>query len=375
LSGWVLVGALVIHAAIAVVGAARSQQPHPDFDNYYRIGTRPGRPYVDFAVEFPVGTVVVLRTIAPAAGDRARFGVTLVTINFAADLAIAAALAWAWGLEAAACYALVAAPIADLFFLRLDLWSAGLATLGIAAWRRGRPSLAAIAFAAGAAFKLWPAMFLPLLLVPVRGRLRATPIATAAAAGLAVLGIWLWVAGPQGVYQVLTFRGARGWEVESTVGAIWMVVDRDSLRLESDAWRIGTTSGPISIALFALGAVPCLWMIWRGSRSGHVGAGWAGGISALLVCSALLSPQFAAWLAPAAGVAWAEDDARAAALTAAAVFLTNLVFKSFVPLLRGEPGAFALVVARNALLAVLAIYAFRLIARSPAARRTADPGR
>ena len=108
------------------------------------IGTRPGRPYVDFAVEFPVGTVVALRAIAPAAGDRARFGGTLVAINVAADLTIAAALAWAWGLEAAVGYALVAGPIADLFFLRLDLWSTALATIGIAAWRRGLPSFAAM---------------------------------------------------------------------------------------------------------------------------------------------------------------------------------------------------------------------------------------
>src|SRR5262245_47697043 len=94
LAGWLLAGALAIHAAVAVVAAARSRQHHPDLDNYYGIGTRPGRPYVDFAVEFPVGTVVALRTIAPAAGDRAGFGMTLVAINLAADMAIAAALAW-----------------------------------------------------------------------------------------------------------------------------------------------------------------------------------------------------------------------------------------------------------------------------------------
>jgi hypothetical protein len=177
------------------------------------------------------------------------------------------------------------------------VWSTAIATIAVAAWRRDRRVLAAIGFAAGAAFKLWPLLFLPLLLVPfreVRARGRAGPLAAAMAGGVVVLGGWLLVAGPSGLYQVLTFRGARGWEIESTVGAVWMLIDRSTMRIEAGAWRIGTTSGPISILLFVLGGISSSWMIWRGGRTRHLGAGWAGGISALLVLSALLSPQYAA---------------------------------------------------------------------------------
>ena len=361
-AGWLLWGSLALHAAIVAVAVVRSQLPTPDFDNYYAIATRPGRPYVDFPVEFPVGTVQALRMLAPVAGSRERFGVGLVIVNVAADAAIAGALAWAWGIEASACYALIVSPILDLFLLRLDLWSAALATIGVAAWRRERRSLAAIGFAAGAAFKLWPLAFLPLLLVPSGVRERANrlaPIATAVAAGFVILAWWLWIAGATGLYQVLTFRGARGWEVESTVGAVWMLIDRSTLRHESGAWRIGTTSGPISILLFIVATVPTLWLIVRGGRTGHLGAGWAGGISALLALSALLSPQYASWLAPSAGIAWVEKDARPAALTALAVFLSNLVWKSFNPLLHGAPGALAMVNARNLLLVVIAVDAAR----------------
>jgi hypothetical protein len=300
-------------------------------------------------------------------GDRERFGVSLVIVNVVADVAIAAALGWGWGIEAAACYALIVAPIVDLFFLRTDLWSTALATIGAAAWRRERRALAAIGFAAGGAFKLWPLAFLPILPVPSRARLRAAPFATALAAGGIILGAWLWVAGPRGLYQVLTFRGARGWEVESTVGAVWMMISRSSMRHESGAWRIGGTSGPISILFFVLGTVPCIWMIWRGARTSHLGAGWAGGISSLLVFSALLSPQFGCWLAPAAGIAWSEGDTRAAVLTTLVVFLTNLEYKSFNPLLHGAVSALAMVLARNLLLAVLALDAARLVVRAPLA--------
>jgi len=217
---WLLWTSLAVHVPIAVVAAFHARLPDYDFDNFYTIATRAGRPYLDFPVEFPVGTVQVFRTVGSIAGSRANFGVYLVIVSVVADAAIACALYWGWGTAAAAGYALIVIPLIDLFFLRTDLWSTAIATIAVAAWRRERRVAAAIGFAAGAAFKLWPLAFLPLLLVPARGRGRTVPIATAVAAGLAVLGGWLWVAGASGLYQVLTFRGARGWEIESTVRAV-----------------------------------------------------------------------------------------------------------------------------------------------------------
>jgi hypothetical protein len=365
LAWWLLWVSLAIHVPIAVVAVGKSKLPNADLDNFYDIGTRSGRPYVDFPVEFPVATAQTFRTLAPFAGDREQFGVSLVILNVAADVAIALALGWGWGIEAAACYALIVIPLIDLFFLRMDLWPTALATFATAAWRRERSALAAIGWVAGAAFKLWPLMFLPLLLVSSGARRRIASLATAIAAGVMVLASWLWVAGPSGLYQVLTFRGARGWEIESTVGAVWMLFEQTTMRVESGAWRIGTTSGPISILLFVLGAIPCLWMIWRGARTGHLGAGWAGGISVLLFTSALLSAQYSAWLAPASGVAWVEKDRRTAVLTGLVVFLTNLVFKSFHPLIHGSPRALTIVLARNLLLAVVAFHVARLLTRAP----------
>ena len=365
LAWWLLWVSLAIHVPIAVVAVGKSKLPNADLDNFYDIGTRSGRPYVDFPVEFPVATAQTFRTLAPFAGDREQFGVSLVILNVAADVAIALALGWGWGIEAAACYALIVIPLIDLFFLRMDLWPTALATFATAAWRREHSALAAIGWVAGAAFKLWPLMFLPLLLVSSGARRRIASLATAIAAGVMVLAGWLWVAGPSGLYQVLTFRGARGWEIESTVGAVWMLFEQTSMRVESGAWRIGTTSGPISILLFVLGAIPCLWMIWRGARTGHLGAGWAGGISVLLFTSALLSAQYSAWLAPASGVAWVEKDRRTAVLTGLVVFLTNLVFKSFHPLIHGSPRALTIVLARNLLLAVVAFHVARLLTRAP----------
>jgi hypothetical protein len=360
---WLLWTALVIHVPIALVAATRSGQNH-DFSRYYDVATRPGRPYVDFQVEYPPGAVLSYKAVHSATGDRERFGIGLLIINVAADLAIVAALGWGWGTGAAAGYALVVIPLIDLFFLRTDLWPTALVTIAVAAWRRERRIAAGLCLVAGAALKLWPLPFFALLLVPARARGRAAAIVVAAAAGAAVLAGWLWFAGRAGVYEVLTFRSATGWEIESTVGAVWMLLDRSTMRIESDAWRIGTLTGSISILLFALAALPCLWLIWRGGRTGHVGAGWIGGISTLLALSALLSPQFAAWLAPASGIAWVERDRRLAILSALAIFLTNLVWKAFNPLLHSGTAPLVSLLARNVVLAVLAIDAARLVGRS-----------
>ena len=144
---------MAIHAPIALAATYYSKAPNSDFDNFYNIGTRPGRPWVDFPVEFPVATTQTFRALAPLSGDRERFGVNLVVVSFVADLAIAGALAWAWGIEAAACYAFVMIPLLDLFLLRSDLWSTALATAAAAAWRRELRAFAAIGFGLGAAFK------------------------------------------------------------------------------------------------------------------------------------------------------------------------------------------------------------------------------
>ena len=216
LARWLLWCAIAVHVPIALVAAGHAREHGYDFDNFYKIATQPGRPYVDVPVEFPVGTVKVFRTLGSTFPDRGRFGVSLVIISVVADVAIVGAfLIWGWGIVAAAGYALVAIPLLDLFLLRTDLWSTAIATIAVAGpWRPERRVLSALGFAAGAAFKLWPLLFLPLLLVPSRGRFRVAPLLAAMAGGLLVLGGWLLVAGTSGLYQVLTFRGARGWEIE-----------------------------------------------------------------------------------------------------------------------------------------------------------------
>jgi hypothetical protein len=166
--------------------------------------------------------------------------------------------------------------------------------------------------------------------------------------------------------QVLTFRGATGWQIESMVGSIAHLMDSHTLRMESGAWRIGTINSVASIAMFVAAAPVCIWSSWRGARLNRVGAGWLAGVTTLLLLSALLSAQYVIWLAPAAAIAWTEGDKRLVVLTAIAIALTQWLWSAYGSVLDGAFAALLLVVVRNAVLAAIGISAITRLA-SPAA--------
>jgi len=165
-------------------------------------------------------------------------------------------------------------------------------------------------------------------------------------------GAAAWLAGVNSVMQVLTFRGAQGWQIESVVGSLIHLQGSETVRLESGAWRIGTTTGAVSIAMFLVAAPICLWSSWRGFRRNRPGSGWLAAVASLLLSSALLSAQYVIWLTPAVGIAWAESDRRSVGIAALAVVLTQAFWSYYDDVIAGAPVAL-LVVVRNVVLALL----------------------
>ena len=351
----VLVAILAIHAVAFAISAAQSAQPASDFDRYYEIGSTAGRPYLDYQVEHPIATLIVFRTLARLPGGRASFGLGVVVLDLIADAVIIGSLVWGWGTVAAIVGAAALLPVLGLFFNRIDAWSTAAAILAVAAWRHRQPVALGAALAVGAAFKLWPLVLAPLLIVPWRERQSPAALGSFVAAALALGGAALWVAGARGVVQVLTFRGATGWQIESLVGSLVHLTDTQTLRLESGAWRIGTMNGAASTAMFLAAAPICLWSSWRGAQHSRVGTGWLASVTSLLLLSALLSAQYVIWLAPAAAIAWAEGNRRLALLAAIAIALTQLLWNYYGSVLAGELPALLLVVLRNIVLLTLAV--------------------
>jgi hypothetical protein len=368
----ILVAVLAIHAVAFAISAAQSADPASDFDRYYEIGSTPGRPYVDYQVEHPIGTLLVFKALARLPGGRASFGLGVVVLNLVADAIIVGSLLWGWGVVAAAYGAAAIIPVLGLFFNRVDPWSTASAILAVAAWRRHRMITLGCALAIGTAFKLWPVALATLLIVPWRRERSLAALAAFAATAAVLGGAAVWIAGSKGVVQVLTFRGATGWQIESLAGSILHLTDSKTLRMESGAWRIGAINGTASIAMFLAAAPICIWSSWRGARLNRLGAGWLASISALLLLSALLSAQYVIWLAPAAGIAWAQGDQRLAVLTAIAILLTQVLWSYYGAALDGALPALLLVLLRNLVLAAIAVTAIARLASGSRSEETAE---
>ena len=368
----ILTAALVIHALLFAVSAVNSSKPAGDFDRYYEIGSSAGRPYVDYQVEHPIATLLVFTSLAHVPGGRVSFGLGVVVLDAIGDAIIIAALVWGWGLAAAAFFAAALIPVLGLFFNRIDAWSTAAAILAVVGWRRERPLWLGIALALGGAFKLWPLVLAPLLIVPWRSRQSVTAIAAFGATASLLAGATLWIAGPRGVVQVLTFRGATGWQIESVVGSLIHLASGESPRLESGSWRIGAMNAGAAIGMFLAAGPLSLWSSWRGARLNRIGAGWLASVSVLMLLSALLSAQYVIWLLPAAAIAWADGDRRLALLAAGAALLTEILWIGYADVVSGVVWALWIIVFRNAVLAALAIGAITQITGRQRKNHTAN---
>ena len=347
----VVVALLVVRVVIlaGMVAAPFSVDANgADVRRAWTIGHEPGRPYVDFPVEYgPLTTVL----------DRALIGTSTVSdterrlgaFNLLFDLVIVVALA-TWSVRAVVAYLVLSTPIMPFVYYRTDLLPVALLIAGVALAVRGRERLGGLAVALGFLAKLWPALAIPSLLFERRRAglwaLAATLVSTAA---------WLaW--SPSGPWQVLSFRHATGWQMESTIGAALLLFGAHP-RFEEGAWRVGG-SLPLARPLLLLVLVVAFAMIWRARRD--VVATTLAAIAVTLFVAPILSPQYVVWLLPLAAVGWArgETDVR---IPLAISLLTGLVFLMLVtPVWSNAPRLLAVtVLIRNALLLPLAYDALR----------------
>jgi Glycosyltransferase family 87 len=335
-----------------------------DVRRYHTIASRRGTPYADFAVEYPPLTLAAIDALD--GGTVRRSTVRLMWSQVALDGVIALLLAWGWGRRAALAYLVLGLAFVwyPFLYLRLDLLSVALAVAGLALVRRRRPAAGGAAIAVACFAKVWPIALVPGLVA--RRSWRA--LAAFAAVGVAGTAAWVGWAGLDGPVQVLTFRGARGWQVESTIGSVVHVFAAADAHMESGAMRIGTVPGSLRLGLPLLGVLATIgvwWLLARVPRAAvHVVDGIAplAAVAAVLVFATLLSPQYVSWLLPFAAIAAAGGERRIAALTGVVALLSTLGLDLVKEIDHGDPLAMAVVLARNAaLLALLAVAVARLV--------------
>jgi len=291
----VLGGLLGLHLLVVLVIVARTGSLAPadaDIARANRIATSPAIAYRNFPVEYmPLQT---LFDRAFADGDVAAAAVRIAVIAFLADIAAAVAMLWGWGRRQAVTYLLLGLPLLSFLYLRFDLVAVALAAWSIALLQRRREELGGVALGLAVMAKLWPVVLVPIFAFRKARRGLVGGVVVCVALG----GWWYLTGGPKGPFQVLSFRDARGWHVESVVGSLLWVLRRGVPYREADAIRIGHAALSAKAVLFA-GLLACEAVIWRrASRDGREPAGAAAlaAVATLAIFSPLFSLQMAAWL-------------------------------------------------------------------------------
>jgi hypothetical protein len=373
---WLLVALVVVHVVAAghVFTATDWDRPSmvtADIMRFHEIAHEPGIVYRDHDVEYPLLTVAFVEVVA-APSHLSTGGRALVVIQLLADFVVAAALAWGWHRHAAIAWLVLLVPFLwdGWVFARIDMLVAALTVTGLAAARRHAERSGGVLIGLGVLAKLYPALLVPGLIVTRRHRAVGAAIVTSVAGGI----VWFAIGGIDGFRQVLTFRGAKGWQVESTVGAAVLAFTRGPVTAESGALRVGTEPGWAKVLLLAalVAVLACVWTWQR--RSDPERAEIHGAIvmiGALMLLSPLFSPQYLVWILPFIAMAWADQVI--IALAAFAVCATAWTAHRYEFIGRRSGELLWIVNLRNAaLIAVVAVSAARLSGLDAAytARRT-----
>ncbi len=308
-----------------------------DVSRFVQLANSPGTPYRDFQVEYaPLQTLLV----------RMLFGTDLqhaigriVLLSALSDVALFLVIRRHWGDRAGVAYLALTLPMQVFLPFRFDLVPVLLAVLAIALIRRGKHLGGGCLLGIAILTKVWPVALVPGLL----GRRDITgAIACMVTTAIGVVG-WVLVAGWDGPTQVATFRGASGWQIESTVGALVWIAGSD-YRYELGAIRTGSTQ-PWQTALLGVLTVAVVAACWLRARRRSVdpaGMPAMAAVAAMTALSPVASAQYVSWIIPWAAIATTERRrpavailAAGASVLAAAVFLVYWHVIDSIGLLQG----------------------------------------
>jgi hypothetical protein len=346
----IAIRAAVVIATLSLLWAG----PFHDADvhRFSALSVAAGTPYRDHAVEYAPVELAVIRAISSS--DTRATATRLVLVCFLLDLLTFAGMWSGWGRRTAITYLWLGVPLLVMRYLRLWYLPVALSVWGFALLRKRRPNLAGVTTALAVFAKLWPIAVVPAFLAEARRRSFAF-VLTGVVGGIG----WLLLGGIGGIRQVLTFRSATGWEIESTVGSIVWLFGGGEPRWEAGAVRVGSSVGltwlPAVVLVVLLGAV--WWKALRSGREDLVGVPSLVALCALLACSPVFSLQYAGWLTPWAAIA-SRDSRRIPIASAWAIVVLTAGVK--VALWKyndslGELGA-VMLLARNGLCLFLPVW-------------------
>lgn len=366
--------ALLVGCAGALVFVATALVPDPPdeirvapFDRFAE-AIRDGQvPFRDFTVEYPPGSIpAVVAPLALPFSYATSFRVVQALCGALLVLAVAVLLRSAplWRLlVAVALVALLPVLLGPVVVARYDLVPATLVAWALVALEAARVRLTGALLGAAIAAKLYPLALIPAFAASASERLHAPlrRLLVPLAATLGVVSAGFVAVAPGGVAYGLSRQLGRGLQLE-TVGSSLVLAGRWlGLASPGTAFTSGsqTLTGPaaqavsFAVTVLGLGLVVALAVaVWQArGQVLDLRLSSAALVALVLVCSKVLSPQFLVWLVPLALVVETPSWGWLAGLLGPACLLTRLVYPTrYEELVAFEPGAVALLVARNALL-------------------------
>jgi hypothetical protein len=292
------------HVALWLI-AIRTIEGHLVGDSIVRfreIAAHPGIPFRDFPVEYPPVDTAVIRVFL--ATDIRAGAVRLAIISIPCHLGTFLVLDRFWGASAGRWYLGLSLPLQIFLPFRLDPFGVLLAVGGASLARTGRERGGSVVLGMACLSKLWPLAVVPGVVAGGRRRALIWCVGTVAAVCL----VWVGISGMAGPNQVEGFRGAAGWQIESSVGSLVWVATDEPTRYESGALRVGLSVGWERTALgivTAMGVVGVWWSArkWTGDM---VGLPSLAAVAVVLIFAPVFSPQYVLWLLPWAAVALVE---------------------------------------------------------------------
>lgn len=364
-----------------------------DARRYEAILSTPGTPYRDFEVEYPPVTLALLEVLGigvdhaapdPDSGERdgnLSFLARVAASQLVLELGAAGLLAWAWNRRTGLAYLVLGTPFVVFPFpyARIDLLGVFLAVLALALVRKRHDRAGGAALGVAVLAKLWPVVLAPIMLVLDRRRSFGAWVLTLVVGA----GLWLAFFGPAGFGQVATFRGSKGWQIESLPGVLLHMADPHGSHVEGGAWRtaahVPLLVKPL-LPLLALGNAVLAWVwAWTRHRRSHDDDEWAvwalaplASVLGLLVFSTIISPQYLLWFVPFVAIVAARGERLLTGTYLVAACLTTFILATIHGQIEGRLYATLPIVARNAcLVAMLVITLWRLAPRAASSGRLA----
>lgn len=298
--------------------------------------------YTTVPFEYPPYALAWFLPPSAVATDPAGFRVLLGLVMWGLDAAVKAVLIWqgcrrrdrAADLLPFLLYTLATAALARIILQRYDVIPAAMSFAGVVMLTGGWPLLAGMAIAGGAATKLFPAVYFPVMAAFVwrrNSRDLSRFVAGAAIATLPLVAIsWMvpW-------WNFLGFHANRGLEVESVwASVIWLGHFAGlpaTWEVISGSWI--EVTGPVAAAfvtparvVWILATLICLGVaVWAASRTSRVASAVEASdsaslstlavfvlspVTAFVAFNPVLSPQFHLWLAPWCALALVARDRR-----------------------------------------------------------------